>query len=76
MPSSCTITTTGNAPSTVIVWRKLRDPSQRAKVCRRIEDWIGAQAGWTVLGITESPITGPEGNVEFLIAGIRDQAAA
>ena len=24
--------------------------------------------GWTVLGIAESPITGPEGNREFLIA--------
>ncbi len=54
----------------------VRDPSQRAKVCRHIEDWLAAQPGWTVQGVTESPITGPEGNVEYLIAGSRDRAAA
>ncbi len=52
----------------------VRDPSQRAKVCNRIRDWLAAQAGWAVLGLTESPITGPEGNVEFLIAAVRDGA--
>ena len=31
--------------------------------------WLAAQADWRVLGICESPITGPAGNVEFLIAG-------
>ena len=47
----------------------VRDPDLHAEVCTRIEDWLAAQTGWTVLGITESPITGPEGNVEFLIGG-------
>ncbi len=49
----------------------VRDPALHAEVCDRIRDWLEAQAGWTVQGITESPITGPEGNVEFLIAAAR-----
>ena len=27
--------------------------------------------GWDVVGVTRSPITGPEGNVEFLLAAVR-----
>jgi 23S rRNA (cytidine1920-2'-O)/16S rRNA (cytidine1409-2'-O)-methyltransferase len=45
----------------------VRDPALHAEVCRRIETWLGKQLGWTVLGVTESPIRGPEGNIEFLI---------
>ena len=37
----------------------------------RIADWIAARSGWRVVGITESPITGPEGNKEFLIAAVK-----
>ena len=29
--------------------------------------WIAGLPGWRMLGITESPITGPAGNHEFLI---------
>jgi len=50
----------------------VRDPAQHAAVCARIEAWLAAQAGWRVLGLTESPILGPEGNKEFLIAAARD----
>jgi len=46
----------------------VRDPAVHAMVCDRIRAWWSALPGWTVLGITESPITGPEGNREFLIA--------
>jgi len=45
----------------------VRDPELHREVCDRIAAWLGARAGWQVLGVTESPITGPEGNVEFLI---------
>ncbi len=45
----------------------VRDPAIHEAVCRRIADWWAALPGWRVLGITASPITGPEGNVEFLI---------
>ena len=46
------------------------DPALHRDVCARIAQWLG-QAGWTVEGIAESPITGPEGNVEFLIYASR-----
>ncbi|MDO8608067.1 MAG: TlyA family RNA methyltransferase [Phaeospirillum sp.] len=47
----------------------VRDPELHAEVCDRIRDWLAAMPGWSVLGLTESPITGPEGNKEFLIVG-------
>lgn len=43
------------------------DPEVRAHYCGEIETWWKNLAGWTVDGIVESPITGPEGNHEFLI---------
>jgi 23S rRNA (cytidine1920-2'-O)/16S rRNA (cytidine1409-2'-O)-methyltransferase len=49
----------------------VRDPAVHAAVCDRIRDWWSALPGWRVLGIAESPITGPEGNREFLIAAVR-----
>ncbi|HQU23828.1 MAG: TlyA family rRNA (cytidine-2'-O)-methyltransferase [Acidiphilium sp. 21-60-14] len=45
----------------------VRDPAVHQAVCAMIEDWWRSLPGWTVRGITESPITGPEGNIEFLI---------
>ena len=44
----------------------VRDPAVHERVCTEAKGWVETQ-GWTVLGITESPITGPEGNVEFLL---------
>jgi len=49
----------------------VRDPAVHARVCAEVHDWLAAQPGWDVIGITPSPITGPEGNIEFLIAGQR-----
>ena len=49
----------------------VRDPAVHAAVCARVRDWWGALPGWRVIGTTESPITGPEGNREFLIAAER-----
>lgn len=45
----------------------VRDLAVHARVCGEVADWLEG-AGWTVAGVTQSPITGPEGNVEFLIA--------
>src|SRR6267154_362628 len=45
----------------------VRDPAIHRAVCERVAAWIGAQPGWQVVGITDSPITGPAGNREFLI---------
>ena len=49
----------------------VRDEAVRQEVCDRISGWLAAQPGWQVQGVTESPITGPEGNVEYLIAAHR-----
>lgn len=48
----------------------VRDNTVRQAVCDKVRDWLIA-TGWDVLGITESPITGPKGNVEFLIGARR-----
>jgi len=47
----------------------VRDPALHREVCDRIAGWLGRQPGWSVIGVTESPITGPEGNREFLLVG-------
>ena len=44
----------------------VRDPDVHARVCAAAKDWVESR-GWHVLGIVPSPITGPEGNVEFLL---------
>lgn len=49
----------------------VRDAAVHRAVCARVRDWWAALPGWRVLGITDSPITGPEGNREFLIAARR-----
>lgn len=49
----------------------VRDPEVHRAVCADIEAWLAARPGWRVQGVCESPITGPSGNVEFLIAARR-----
>ena len=49
----------------------VRDPQLHQAVCQDIAGWVQQQAGWQVMGITDSPITGTDGNREFLIAAIR-----
>ena len=48
----------------------VRDPELHARVCDEVRGWLEG-AGWNIQGIVESPITGPQGNVEFLIAARR-----
>jgi len=52
----------------------VRDPAIHARVCREVEAWL-TEKGWAVQGTVRSPITGPEGNVEFLIAALINSAA-
>jgi 23S rRNA (cytidine1920-2'-O)/16S rRNA (cytidine1409-2'-O)-methyltransferase len=49
----------------------VRDPALHQEVCERIRCWFARQLGWSVIGVTESPVLGPEGNREFLIAARR-----
>jgi 23S rRNA (cytidine1920-2'-O)/16S rRNA (cytidine1409-2'-O)-methyltransferase len=45
----------------------VRDPAVHARVCAEVAAWLEVR-GWAVEGVIPSPITGPEGNVEFLMA--------
>jgi 23S rRNA (cytidine1920-2'-O)/16S rRNA (cytidine1409-2'-O)-methyltransferase len=45
----------------------ITDPALHERVCNDITEWLNASEGWTVVGITPSPILGPKGNTEFLI---------
>ena len=49
----------------------VRDAALHSRVCAEVQEWLEG-TGWRVQGIVESPIKGPEGNVEFLIAARRD----
>ncbi|OWK33669.1 TlyA family RNA methyltransferase [Sphingomonas dokdonensis] len=48
----------------------VRDEKVRQRVCDEVARWFEGK-GWQVEGAVESPITGPEGNVEFLLAAVR-----
>ncbi len=50
----------------------VRDPEVHARVCAEARAWVESHS-WSVVGITESPITGPEGNKEFLLGAIKDE---
>jgi 23S rRNA (cytidine1920-2'-O)/16S rRNA (cytidine1409-2'-O)-methyltransferase len=52
----------------------VRDPAVHARVCDEVAEWLSG-LGWRVEGVTPSPITGPEGNVEFLIAAHAPEGA-
>jgi len=48
----------------------VRDPLVHQRVCDDAAAWI-ASRGWDVVGIETSPITGPEGNIEFLLGATK-----
>jgi 23S rRNA (cytidine1920-2'-O)/16S rRNA (cytidine1409-2'-O)-methyltransferase len=48
----------------------VRDPAVHERVCGEVANWL-EKGGWRVDGVVQSPITGPEGNIEFLIAAHR-----
>jgi 23S rRNA (cytidine1920-2'-O)/16S rRNA (cytidine1409-2'-O)-methyltransferase len=47
----------------------VRDPAVHERVCDEAKTWVESQ-GWSVLGVSESPIAGPEGNKEFLLGAV------
>ncbi len=44
------------------------DPALHKMACKFVENWVDNRPGWAVVGITESPVKGPQGNREFLLA--------
>ena len=46
----------------------VNDPVVHQRICNGIASWFKEDCDLTTLGIVESPIKGPKGNIEFLIA--------
>ncbi len=46
----------------------VRDPVLHEEVCASVRRWLEGERGWRVIGLDDSPITGADGNREFLIA--------
>ncbi len=45
----------------------VRNEEERSRVCKEIHYWLSEKPRWQVNGIVESPITGANGNIEYLI---------
>jgi 23S rRNA (cytidine1920-2'-O)/16S rRNA (cytidine1409-2'-O)-methyltransferase len=54
----------------------VRDAAVRDAVCRRIVGWIDGQNGWHTRGLIESPISGADGNIEYLLVATRQSQTA
>lgn len=52
----------------------VREEALHREVCDDITEWLANLGGWQVLGITESPVRGPSGNIEFLIGAVKTSA--
>jgi 23S rRNA (cytidine1920-2'-O)/16S rRNA (cytidine1409-2'-O)-methyltransferase len=53
----------------------VRDPALHQRVCDEVTAWLES-AGWAIDGLVPSPITGTEGNVEFLVSASRGMEPA
>lgn len=51
----------------------VRDAEARQRALDGVTTWVAAQPGWRVMGAIESPITGGSGNVEYLLAAVREK---
>ena len=51
----------------------VRDPAVRARTVAEVSEALSA-SGFDVTDVTQSPITGPKGNVEFLVRGVMTRA--
>ncbi|PWW01836.1 23S rRNA (cytidine1920-2'-O)/16S rRNA (cytidine1409-2'-O)-methyltransferase [Hoeflea marina] len=49
----------------------LKDPAAGERIARDLHDWLAARPGWQATGIVPSPISGGDGNQEFLIGGLK-----
>ncbi|WP_208440816.1 TlyA family RNA methyltransferase [Bartonella raoultii] len=49
------------------------DPSRAKEIAEELFVWLNTQAGWRAKGLLHSPITGADGNVEYLLFGEKQQ---
>lgn len=45
----------------------VKDPADRARAIDLVRHFVVEEQGWQLCGLTDSPITGPDGNHEYLI---------
>jgi 23S rRNA (cytidine1920-2'-O)/16S rRNA (cytidine1409-2'-O)-methyltransferase len=50
----------------------LKNPHHAWTVALQLFDWLNTQPGWRALEIIASPITGGDGNQEYLLGGVKD----
>lgn len=50
----------------------VRDSAAQQVACTSLARWLDTEMNWKVLGLIESPITGKDGNKEFLIGAQRN----
>jgi 23S rRNA (cytidine1920-2'-O)/16S rRNA (cytidine1409-2'-O)-methyltransferase len=49
----------------------LKNPALGPKIAANHADWLNSLGGWQSLGVIPSPISGGDGNQEFLLAGMK-----
>lgn len=49
----------------------LKDPSRGPAIAEALATWLGGRDGWRVTGLVPSPIEGGDGNLEFLLGGVK-----
>ncbi len=49
----------------------VRDESVRTRAVDDVKDWLNAREGWDVVDVIPSPITGGDGNTEFLMGAVK-----
>ncbi len=51
----------------------LKDAATGPAIAADLEAWLNSRPGWTSLGAIASPVTGGDGNQEFLLAGLKQR---
>ncbi|ALE04060.1 TlyA family RNA methyltransferase [Bartonella ancashensis] len=51
----------------------LKDPLMAEKMAEELFNWLNTQEGWTARGFLPSPITGGDGNLEYVLFGEREE---
>lgn len=50
----------------------IQDAAVHNRVCESITGWLSIQPGWSVQSVIPSPVKGPDGNQEFLVAATKE----
>ncbi|OPB31973.1 23S rRNA (cytidine1920-2'-O)/16S rRNA (cytidine1409-2'-O)-methyltransferase [Bartonella sp. AR 15-3] len=51
----------------------LKDPLIAKRTAEDLFDWPNIQIGWTAKGLLPAPITGGDGNIEYLLFGEKSE---